>query len=340
MQEYDLLTIGNAIVDVLSRTDDAALDALGVEKGAMTLVDEARAIALYGGMGPAIEMSGGSAGNTLAGFVSLGGRGAYFGKVAADTLGGIFTHDIRAVGAHYESVPLRGGPSTARCMIFVTPDGERSMCTYLGACVEFGPEDVDETVVAAAKVCYFEGYLWDPPRAKDGIRKAAAAAHAAGRDVAMTLSDSFCVHRHREEFLQLMRSGTVDIVFANEEEALALYETRDLQTALDAIGRDTRKVAVVTRSEKGCVVVEGGAQTAYPALRVADVADTTGAGDLFASGFLRGYTAGLDHGSSAALGAAAAAHIIRQMGPRPQVRLADQPEFAALLAGSQPAVVA
>ena len=331
MHDIDVLTIGNAIVDIIAMTDDETLAALAVEKSAMTLIDTARAEALYAAMGPAIEMSGGSAGNTVAGIVSLGGTGAYFGKVSNDTLGTIFAHDIRALGVHYATRPLDGTPPTARSMIFVTPDGERSMNTYLGACVELGPQDIEEAVVRAAKITYFEGYLWDPPLAKDAIVKAAGFAHEAGRKVAMTLSDAFCVNRYRSEFLDLMRSGTVDIVFANEAEALALYETTDFDVALERIGQDTKDFAVVTRSEKGCVVVEAQTRNAYPATNVANVVDTTGAGDLFASGFLRGYTLGLGHETSAALGAIAAGHIIGQVGPRPQRPLKDIPEAAALL---------
>ena len=335
MTEYDLLTIGNAIVDIIAQTDEATLARLKVEKSAMTLVDTARAIELYDAMGSAIETSGGSAGNTVAGLVSLGGTGAYIGKVSRDILGRVFTHDIHALGVHFDTEPLVGDPPTARSMILVTPDGERSMNTYLGACVELGPEDIEEALVAAAKVTYFEGYLWDPPRAKDAILKAAGIAHANGRQVAMTLSDSFCVNRYRAEFLDLMRSGTVDIVFANEAEALALYETQDFDVALEKIGADTKILAIVTRSEKGCVVVEGQSRQSFPATKVAHVLDTTGAGDLFAAGFLRGYTSGLDHARSAALGAIAAGHIIEQIGPRPQRPLRDILEAAAILGPSR-----
>lgn len=331
MADYDLLTIGNAIVDIISRTDDAFLAEAGIEKGAMTLIDAARAEELYARMGPATEMSGGSAGNTVAGLVSLGGTGAYFGKVADDQLGRIFAHDIRSLGIRYETAPLADTPPTARSMILVTPDGERSMNTYLGACVELSPDDVVEEIVAAARVTYFEGYLWDPPRAKDAIVAAAKIAHANGREVAMTLSDSFCVHRYRAEFLDLMRSGTVDIVFANEPEALALYQTEILEEALHHLGQDAKRLAIVTRGADGCVVVEGASRQAFPATVVPDVVDTTGAGDLFASGFLRGYTAGLPHDQSARLGAIAAGHIIAQIGPRPQTPLADLPEVRAIL---------
>ena len=325
MAEYDVLTIGNAIVDIIARAEDGFLEREKIQKGGMTLIDAKRAEQLYAAMGPGVETSGGSAGNTIAGVVSLGGTGAYFGKVADDQLGAIFTHDIRALGVRYETKPLEGQPPTARCMVVVTPDGERSMSTYLGACVELGPEDIDEALVAAAKVTYFEGYLWDPPRAKEAILKAAEIAKANGRHVAMTLSDSFCVHRYRTEFLDLLRSGTVGIVFANEAEALALYETDDFDVACAQLAKDTSQIAVITRSEKGCVVLEGDTRIDVPTDDVAQLIDTTGAGDLFAAGFLRGFTAGLDREASARLGNAAASHIIQQIGPRPQTPLADLP---------------
>lgn len=331
MAEYDLLAIGNAIVDVIARCDDAFLTDNKIQKSGMTLIDTERAEDLYGAMGPAIETSGGSAANTVAGLVSLGGTGAYFGKVSSDQLGTIFRHDIRAVGVSYDTAPLEGHPPTARCMILVTPDGERSMNTYLGACVELGPEDIDEEIVKAAKVTYFEGYLWDPPRAKEAIVKAANIAHEAGRLVAMTLSDDFCVHRYREEFLDLLRSGTVDIVFANETEALALYETDNLDTAIAHLSKDAPRLAVVTRSEKGCIVVEKDTRLVVPASFVETVMDTTGAGDVFASGFLRGLTAGYSLQVSAQLGVEAAGHIIAQMGPRPQTPLKELEAIKPLL---------
>ncbi|MCB8838033.1 adenosine kinase [Aurantimonas sp. VKM B-3413] len=333
MAEYDVLTIGNAIVDIIARCDDAFLQAEEVQKGGMTLIDAGRAEHLYGRMGPAIETSGGSAGNTVAGLVSLGGNGAYIGKVSNDQLGAIFAHDIRSLGVKFETQPLEGFPPTARCMVLVTPDGERSMSTYLGACVELGPEDIDAEIVASAKITYFEGYLWDPPRAKEAIVAAAKIAHDNGRKVAMTLSDSFCVHRYRAEFLDLMRQGTVDITFANEAEALALYETEDLDVALNGLAADSKAFAIVTRSEKGCVVVEGDKRIAVPALTVPHVVDTTGAGDLFASGFLRGHTLGLSHEKSARLGVAAAGHIIGQIGPRPQSPLEGLAEVKAAFVG-------
>ena len=320
--QFDCLTIGNAIVDIIAQADDDFIVREEIIKGAMNLIDAERAEHLYEAMGPATEASGGSAGNTAAGLASFGARAAYFGKVADDQLGRIFTHDIRAIGAHYDVPPLpEGGPPTARSMIFVTPDGERSMNTYLGACVEFGPDDVDERVVAGSAVTYFEGYLWDPPRAKDAIRLCAEIAHENGREVAMTLSDTFCVDRWRPEFLELMRSGTVDIVFANEAEAKALYETSDLASALQALREDCR-LAAVTRSEHGSVVVARGEENVeVAAVPVESVVDTTGAGDLYAAGFLHGLTAGREAADCARLGALAAAEVIAHIGPRPQVKL-------------------
>ena len=330
MTQFDVLTVGNAIVDIISSCPESFITDNGIVKGAMNLVDADRAQLLYGKMGPALEASGGSAGNTAAGIANLGGKAAYFGKVAHDQLGDIFAHDIRAQGVHFETKPLAGAQPTARSMIFVTPDGERSMNTYLGACVELGPEDVDAAVVAQAKVTYFEGYLWDPPRAKDAIRECARIAHQNGREVSMTLSDSFCVGRYRDEFLDLMRSGTVDIVFANRAEALALYETEDFDAALDAIGRDC-KLAAVTMSEDGSVVVRGAERIFVPAIPVEKVVDTTGAGDLYAAGFLFGYTKGLDLATCGALGSLAAGIVIQQIGPRPRISLKDEAVKAGLI---------
>ncbi|KQT55403.1 MULTISPECIES: adenosine kinase [unclassified Aureimonas] len=331
MIQYDVLTIGNAIVDIIARTDNAFLEEQGIPKGSMTLIDTTRAQSLYNAMGPAVEMSGGSAANTAAGVVSLGGTAGYIGKVCDDQLGAIFTHDIRALGIAFQTAPLSTGPATARSMILVTPDGERSMNTYLGACVELSPDDIDEELVAAAKVTYFEGYLWDPPLAKDAIRKAASIAHANGRDVAITLSDSYCVYRYRAEFLDLMRSSAVDIVFANEAEVLALYETKNFDAALTQLAADVRKFGAVTRGEKGCVVVEGKTRIDVPATEVSTVVDTTGAGDLFAAGFLRGYTGGLSKKVSAQLGVVAAGQIIAQIGPRFAGSIRDTADVSKLL---------
>jgi sugar/nucleoside kinase (ribokinase family) len=291
MTKFDVLTVGNAIVDIIARCDDQFLVDHKITKAAMNLIDAERAQLLYNHMGPALEASGGSAGNTAAGIASFGGKAAYFGKVAEDQLGEIFAHDIRAQGVHYQTQPKGTFPPTARSMIFVTEDGERSMNTYLGACVELGPEDVEPEVVAQSKVTYFEGYLWDPPRAKEAIRDCARIAHENGREVSMTLSDSFCVGRYRDEFLDLMRSGTVDIVFANRQEALALYETEDFEDALVQIAKDC-KIAAVTMSEEGAVILKGSERYHVDAIDIKELVDTTGAGDLFAAGFLYGYTQG------------------------------------------------
>jgi sugar/nucleoside kinase (ribokinase family) len=330
MSKFDVLTIGNAIVDILSRCDDRFLDDNGIIKGAMNLIDAERAEALYALMGPAHEASGGSAGNTAAGVASFGAKAAYFGKVAQDELGKIFTHDIRAQGVHYQTAPDGTFPPTARSMIFVTPDGERSMNTFLGACVDLGPEHVEPEVVAESKVTYFEGYLWDPPRAKEAIRECARIAHEHGREVSMTLSDSFCVSRYRDEFLDLMRSGTVDIVFANRDEVLSLYETEDFDLALKSLSADC-KLGAVTLSEEGAVIVQGDERVKIEALKVDKVLDTTGAGDLFASGFLVGYTSGRPLDVCGKLGCLAAGIVIQHFGPRPMVSLAEAGREAGLI---------
>jgi sugar/nucleoside kinase (ribokinase family) len=330
MIRYDVLCIGNAIVDIIAQCDDAFLETNGIIKGAMNLIDTRRAELLYSRMGPAIEASGGSAGNTAAGVASFGGRAAYFGKVFKDHLGEIYTHDIRAQGVAFDTRPLTEGPPTARSMIFVTPDGERSMNTYLGACVELGPEDVEPDKVRAASVTYFEGYLWDPPRAKEAIRQAAAIAHAADREVSMTLSDPFCVDRYRDEFLELMRSGTVDIVFANSHEVTSLYQTDSFDTALAQIRRDCR-MAAVTRSEKGSVIVRGDETVVIEAMPINQLVDTTGAGDLYAAGFLHGYTQQRDLKTCGDLGSLAAGLVIQQIGPRPRQNLRQEAERAGLL---------
>jgi sugar/nucleoside kinase (ribokinase family) len=320
MSQYDVLCIGNAIVDIIARCDDDFLVGHGIKKGSMNLVDAERAETLYAHMGPAVEASGGSAGNTAAGVASLGGKAAYFGKVSNDHLGSIYTHDIRAQGVAFDTKPLDGTPPTARSMIFVTPDGERSMNTYLGSCVELGIEDVEAGKVESSKVTYFEGYLWDPPRAKDAIRLAADIAHKAGREVSMTLSDPFCVDRYRDEFLDLMRTGTVDIVFANEHELKSLYQTASLDLAVDLVRADCR-LAAITRSEHGSIVVTHENTVEVHAVPVDSVIDTTGAGDLYAAGFLFGYTRDFTLGDCARLGSFAAALVIQQIGPRPSQNL-------------------
>ncbi len=315
----DVAGIGNAIVDVIAHADETFLAAEGMAKGAMTLIDAARANQLYSHMGPGIESSGGSAGNTMAGIASLGGSGAYIGKVRDDALGAIYRHDITAMGIRFDTPAASTGPATARCLILVTSDGQRTMGTYLGACVDLGPEDIDPRVVAAAQITYLEGYLFDPPRAKAAFRRASAVAHAAGRMVALSLSDPFCVGRHRDDFLTLI-SGDVDILFANEAEICSLYETDDFDKAAAAV-RGHVKIAALTRSEKGSMLLADGQSHAVPAAPVARVVDTTGAGDLYASGVLYGLTRGLPLPTCGAIGSLCAAEIISHVGARPEAAL-------------------
>jgi sugar/nucleoside kinase (ribokinase family) len=326
----DVLAIGNAIVDVLAQTDDAFLVAQGVHKGAMQLIDEERAESLYAAMGPATVISGGSGANTAVGVAALGGRAAFVGKVRDDELGGLYTHDLHAVGVSFEVRPAIEGPATARSFILVTPDGERTMNTYLGACQKLTPEDLDPHRLRAAKIVYLEGYLWDPPEAKKAFRKAVAIAHEAGNAVALTLSDPFCVDRYRDEFLGLVRDGSVDILFANIHELRSLYQTGDDATALGAL-REESLLGVVTRSAEGALVVTRQETKAVPASPVERVVDTTGAGDLFAAGFLTGLARDLDHADCARLGALAAAEVIQHIGARPQLDLAGLAQQEGLL---------
>ena len=319
---FDVLGIGNAIVDVLARTDDDFLARQKMRKGAMQLIDESQAARIYDAMGPAVEVSGGSAANTIVGAASLGARTAFVGKVKDDELGRVFAHDIRAAGVAFTTPPASAGPSTARCYVLVTPDGERTMNTFLGAAQDLHPNDIDADAIAAAQIIYLEGYLWDPPRAKEAFLKAAKIAHDAERDVALTLSDAFCVDRYRAEFLDLIRNGTVDLVFANERELHSLYETADFDTALEALRNDAR-LAVVTRSEKGCLVVSREGTDAVPANPIDRLVDATGAGDLFAAGFLVGLSRGADNRTAARLGALAAAEVIQHLGARPETSLKD-----------------
>ena len=323
--KYDVLGIGNAIFDVLVQTDEGFLASHGMTKGGMALIDEARAASIYRDMGPATEMSGGSAANTIVGLANLGARTAYVGKVRDDQIGRLYTHDIRAAGVAFETRPADDGPATGCSYILVTPDGERTMNTYLGAAQELMPDDIDAGQVASSSIIYLEGYLWDPKSAKDAFVKAATAAHDAGRQVALTLSDSFCVDRYRGEFLDLMRNGTVDLVFANEAELHSLYQTSDFDTALPQLRVDT-KLGVVTRSEKGCVVVAKDGITVVPAFPIDKMVDTTGAGDLFAAGFLFGLVRGAGHENAGRLGALAAAEVIQHIGARPQVSLKELAE--------------
>ena len=316
---FDVLGIGNAIVDVISRADDDFLARHTLTKGSMMLIDEARVVKLYGAMGPGIEMSGGSCGNTIAGVASFGGKGAYVGKVRNDQLGGVFGHDLRSMGVSFETAPAIIGPATARCLILVTPDAQRTMNTYLGACTGLGPDDIDPKLVGAAQVTYVEGYLWDAPAAKQAVLKAFDAAHANGRLVSITLSDSFCVHRYRDEFRDLVRNK-VDILFGNESEIKSLYEVETFEEAMEATRKEA-KIAALTRSEKGSVVIKGSETYAVPAAPVSKVVDTTGAGDLYASGFLFGLTHGKPLAECARLGGIAAAEVISHVGARPEQAL-------------------
>lgn len=322
-ESLDLLVIGNAIVDLIARTDEGFLAAQGVPKGAMALIDEPRAEELFAAMGPATVVSGGSGANTAVGAALLGAKTGFIGKVRDDELGGLFAHDLKATGVRFEVPAASDGPATARCFILVTPDGERTMNTYLGACQKLSPADLDEATVASAKVVYLEGYLWDPPEAKEAFRKAVKIAHGAGHAVALTLSDAFCVDRYRDEFLGLIRNGSIDILFANMSELKSLYQTGDAEAAVAALreerdGNGRHLLGLVTRSEDGALVVKGGETRAVEAFPVSEVIDTTGAGDLFAAGFLAGHARGLDYAASARLGALAAAEVIEHIGARPQ----------------------
>jgi sugar/nucleoside kinase (ribokinase family) len=324
--KYDVLGIGNAIFDVLVQTDEGFLASHGMTKGGMALIDEVRALSIYKDMGKdsgkTVEMSGGSAANTIVGIASLGARAAYVGKVKDDQIGRLYSHDIKAANVAFGTKPASGGPATGCSYILVTPDGERTMNTYLGAAQELTSDDIDPTEVAASAVVYLEGYLWDPKNAKDAFLKASKIAHDAGRQVALTLSDSFCVDRYRAEFLELMRGGTVDLIFANESELHSLYQTADFDTALTQLRKDV-KLGVVTRSEKGCVVATKDGVTAVPAFPIAKLVDTTGAGDLFAAGFLFGLVRGAGYENAGRLGALAAAEVIQHIGARPQVSLKE-----------------
>lgn len=325
---YDVVGLGNAIVDVISQADDAFLDRWHITKSAMNLIDEARADALTKVSNGALETSGGSGANTVAGVLSLGGRAAYFGKVANDRLGQVFRDDMARIGAPLETEPLIGGAATARSIIFVTPDGCRSMNTFLGATVEFSPEDLNPETIQSSALLYMEGYLFDKEAAKAAFVHAAEIAHAAGRRVSLTLSDSFCVDRHRASFRSLI-ANQVDVLFANEEELLSLYETRDFAHAVSQL-RAEAPLAAITRSEKGSVVVAGGDPIPVSAEPVANVVDTTGAGDQYAAGFLFGLARGLPPETCARLGHIAAGEVITHYGPRPETPLADLAKAAGI----------
>jgi sugar/nucleoside kinase (ribokinase family) len=322
--DFDVVGIGNALVDVIAAVDDAFVEAHGYPHGAMTLVELDEAEAIYADMPPAQETSGGSCANTIAGLASFGASSAFIGRVRDDQLGGVYTHDLRSLGVHFEVAPATSGPATGRCLIMVTPDAQRTQCTYLGASTFIGPEDVDPGVIARAQVTYLEGYLWDQPSAKDALRKAAAAAGDANRRVALTLSDPFCVDRHREEFRTLVEHE-IDVLFANDVEIRSLYETDDFDTALQHV-RNRCEIAALTRSELGSVVVSGDDVHLVDAAPVDRVIDTTGAGDQYAAGFLYGLTSGHDLATCGRLGSAAAAEVISHFGARPMVSLAELAE--------------
>lgn len=321
---FDVTAIGNAIVDVIARADDELLVKHNLVKGAMTLIDAADAERLYAIMGPGHEISGGSAANTVAAIAALGGRAAYIGKVADDQLGDVFAHDIRAIGVTYDTPRLTEGLSTARCLIFVTPDAQRTMQTFLGATTQLGPEDLNMEYITDSKVLYLEGYLWDQPRAKRAMRDAAIRAREAGVKVSLTLSDAFCVARFRNEFLDLARNH-VDILFANESEILSLYQVDRFDDALQRVRKDC-EIAVLTRSEKGSVIVNGDEVHVIDAEKNVKVVDTTGAGDAYAAGFLYAYTHGYDLATCGRLGSAMAAEVISHYGARPE---ADVKQLAA-----------
>jgi sugar/nucleoside kinase (ribokinase family) len=321
MAELDVVGVGNALVDVLSHAGDDFLRRHGLVKGTMQLVDEARAGDLYAAMGSGIEVSGGSAANTIVGVASFGGRAHYVGKVRNDQLGEVFSHDLRSVGVGYTTPVATDGPSTGRCLIVVTPDAQRTMSTYLGASTRLGPADIDKRLIERAEILYLEGYLFDPPEAQEAFRAAADIAHAAGRKVALTLSDPFCVDRHREAFRELVERH-VDILFANEAEIRSLYEVGDFEGAMARV-RGHCEVAALTRSERGSVIVAGKRAHVIEAEPVAAVVDTTGAGDLYAAGFMVGLSRGLPLATCGRLGALAAAEVISHVGARPMRSLAE-----------------
>lgn len=319
--KYDVLGIGNAIVDVLVSAEDSFLVERGLNKGGMQLLDAEGAEELYREMGAGVEASGGSAANTIAGIASLGGNTSFVGKVKRDQLGDIFKHDIRALGVHFETPMAESGPSTARCLILVTPDAQRTMNTYLGACTTLGPEDVRADDVKDSAVSYLEGYLWDPPEAKEAFRKAMSIAHEAGRKVALTLSDAFCVERFRDEFQDLVENGA-DIVFANEAEICSLYQVKSFDDALQRL-RGKKTLVALTRGEKGSVVVSGDEVHVIDPAKISKLVDTTGAGDQYAAGFLYGYTRGFELARCGALGGMAAGEVISHYGARPEVSLSE-----------------
>jgi len=314
---FDALCIGNAICDVFAHVEEDFLLQENLIKGAMRLIETDEAVRLFDKMGQTVRISGGSAGNTAAGIASLGGLPAFFGKVAEDELGDSYYHDMNGTGVYYNTPRLREWKPTARSMILITPDGERTMNTYLGACTEFSPSDVDEDVVAASAVTYMEGYLWDPEEAKKAFLKAAEVAHLNERKVAITLSDSFCVDRYRSEFQSMLTDGVVDLMFANEHELRALYETSDLDTAI-AEARATGALTALTLGKEGAMVFNREETFKVAAQQVDNVVDLTGAGDLFASGFLFGLARDYELANAAELGCLCAASVISHVGARPE----------------------
>jgi adenosine kinase len=329
--KFDVLTIGNAIVDVLAHAEEDFLVREGLVKGSMRLIDGKEADRLFEHMGTTQLISGGCAGNTAAGVASFGGRTAFIGKVADDELGKFFRHDMHALGIHFPAAPLLDGTPTARSMILITPDSERTMNTYLAACQGLSPADIDRDTVEGAAITYLEGYLWDPPKAKEAFRIAAKLAHGAKRKVAITLSDSFCVDRFRDEFIDLMRTKALDIVFANQHEVMSLYQTSDFETAVQCIELDI-PLAVITMSAEGSMVLGGGKRVRIPAARVEKIVDLTGAGDLYASGFLYGLSHGFPLEVCGRLGSLAAAEVISHVGARPIASLSQLAGQAGLAA--------
>ncbi|MDB5453522.1 MAG: adenosine kinase [Caulobacteraceae bacterium] len=325
---YDVAAIGNAIVDVIAPADDAFLQGQSLLKGGMELIDEARAAQIYSDMAAGIETSGGSAANTISGVASFGGRGAFCGKVARDQLGEVFVHDIEAQGIRFGSEPLEGGPATGRCLIAVTPDGQRTMATYLGSAALFSPGDVDADLIAAAEIVYLEGYLFDPLPARQAFAKAAAIARTNERLIALTLSDAFVVDRHRHALLGFIESE-VDVLFANEAEIMSLFEADSFEVAAEA-ARALIKISAITRSEKGSVVISGPSTHAVAAVPIEKVVDTTGAGDQYAAGFCFGLATGRSLEVCGRLGSLAAAEVIAHYGPRPQVSLRELAATAGL----------
>jgi sugar/nucleoside kinase (ribokinase family) len=322
--DFDVLGIGNALVDIIASVDRAFVADHDFPHGATTMVELERAEALYADLPPAQELSGGSCANTIAGLGSFGAAVAFIGRVRDDQFGKVYTHDLRSLGVHFDVAPATDGPATGRCLVMVTPDAQRTQCTYLGASTFIGPEDVDDDVAARARVTYLEGYLWDQPSAKYAIRKAATAARAAGRQVAFTLSDPFCVERHRDEFRSLV-ADEIDILFGNEAEICSLYEVEDFDSALQRLRHHCR-VGALTRSQRGSVVIAGDEVHVIDADPVERLVDTTGAGDQYAAGFLHGLTHGYDLATCGRLASAAAAEVISHIGARPAVSLAQLAE--------------